>query len=72
VSFAGYALGVARMGVAEHVRSVWQTIAFLGRYGHQSVEECLGLPVSDLCELSEEVGKLIRDEGEAMRAGIHD
>jgi hypothetical protein len=54
--------------VAEHVRDIWKTIAFLGRYGHQGVEDCLGMTVSDLCDLSTEVGQLIRDEGEAMKA----
>jgi len=49
------------------VRDIWKTVAFLGRYGHQSVDECLRMPVSDLCELSEQVGLLIRDEGAALK-----
>jgi len=42
-------------------------VAFLGRYGHQGVAACLELPVVDLCDLAEEVGLLLRDEGGAMR-----
>jgi len=30
------------------------------------------MPIADLCELAEEVGTLIRDEGDAMKAGTHD
>lgn len=54
------------------MQTIWKTVAFLGRYGHQSVEECLRMPVVDLCDLSSEIGELIRNEGEAMRSAGND
>jgi hypothetical protein len=53
--------------VSEHVRSIWKTVAFLGRYGHQDMHSCLSLPLSDLCDLATAIGEMVRDEGEAMK-----
>jgi hypothetical protein len=63
---------MARLGGGvEHVRKIWKTLAFLGRYGHQCVDVCLDMTLADLFALAGEVGSLIRDEGEAMRTA-HD
>jgi hypothetical protein len=47
---------------------LYKLLAFLGRYGHQSATEMLKLTVRELVALAAEVGELIREEGEAMRA----
>jgi hypothetical protein len=46
---------------------IWRLVAFLGRYGHQPVEGCLGMTFPDLCSLAESVGELLREESDAMR-----
>jgi len=42
-------------------------VAFLGRYGHQSVAALMPLPISEVMNLAEEVGQLIKDDNDAMR-----
>jgi hypothetical protein len=44
-------------------------MAFLARYGHQPYDVMLRMPVVDLIELSEAVGKIMEEEAEQTRRG---
>jgi len=45
---------------------LFQTVAFLGRYGHQPADIVLAMPVTTIMRLAEEVGELLRKEQDAL------
>lgn len=47
---------------------IWRMAAFLGRYGHQSVDVILQMPIRDAAKLMNAVGDLIREENDGMRS----
>jgi hypothetical protein len=53
------------------MRRIWRLVAFLGRYGHQPVEDCLHMTFADLCSLAEGVSELLREESDAMRTNAN-
>lgn len=53
-------------GVRERV---WKLLAYLGRYGHQSMREMRGYPVRDLLRLSREVSELVGMENGSNTEG---
>jgi hypothetical protein len=51
----------------DYRRSCIKLMAFLGRYGHQSLDVMMRTPVTILQDLSEEVGALLEEEGSQLQ-----
>lgn len=56
-------------GVRERV---WKLLAYLGRYGHQSMQELRSYPVRELNRLAEEVSALVGIENESAPSSSRD
>lgn len=52
----------------DYEQRLWKLLAFLGRYGHQSVPEVMrSISASDARALAEATADLMKDEAEALR-----
>jgi hypothetical protein len=49
-------------------KRLWQRLAFAARYGHQSVTDLLGMPMSDFDYLEHGLAELLSQEATAMKA----
>lgn len=66
MTFGHFALALGASG--DRKRDLLKLVAFLGRYGHQQATTVMQLPISEVMQLAEEVGNLIKEENDAMRA----
>jgi hypothetical protein len=46
---------------------MWKLLAYLGRYGHQSVDTLLAMPSRDVQEMAEAVASIVREESVASK-----
>lgn len=59
-----------RLGsVAGYEERIWERIAFLGRYGNQPADMCMGLPVDHMRSLVSATAKLLKGEADALKRG---
>jgi hypothetical protein len=58
------------VSVAERVAAVWRLLAFVGRYGHQSVDALLRMTIADLAAFSLALQELMNKEGDPLRERI--
>lgn len=54
------------MPVRERVDSIWELVAFCGRYGHQSIGDLLAMPLAELTQFSRALQKLIEREADPL------
>ena len=54
----------------ERVESVWELVAFCGRYGHQSIGDLLGMPLAELSAFAAALQKLIEREADPLHERI--
>lgn len=59
-------MGVAFARSGDHRRRIYKLYAFLGRYGHFSLDALCNRPVHELQMLAEEVGELIKQEKDSI------
>lgn len=52
---------------AEREKAIWTLVAFLGRYGHQSVPEMLNIPTRDLANLAYRISELMEEENRPLQ-----
>jgi hypothetical protein len=52
--------------VRERVDSIWRLVAFCGRYGHQSIDVLLSLPLAELTRFAEALQGLIERESDSL------
>ena len=50
----------------ERVESVWELVAFCGRYGHQSIGDLLDRPLAELGQFARALQKLIEREADPL------
>lgn len=50
----------------ERVESIWELVAFCGRYGHQSIGDLLAMPLAELTQFSRALQKLIEREADPL------
>ena len=50
----------------ERVESVWELVAFCGRYGHQSIGDLLTMPLAELGQFARALQKLIEREADPL------
>lgn len=53
----------------EYENNLWKLLAFLGRYGHQSVPALMGLSSADARSLASATAGLLKEEADAMKKG---
>lgn len=53
-------------------KRLWQRLAFVARYGHQSVVDLLGMPMSDFDYLEHGLAELLSQETAALKPGGDD
>jgi hypothetical protein len=56
--------------VSERVSAIWRLLAFVGRYGHQSIDALLRMTIVDLASFSVALQKLMDEEGDPLRERI--
>lgn len=49
-------------------RSLYKTLAFIGRYGHQDVTQVKRWPMDAIYLFADQVGEIMREENDAVRA----
>jgi len=49
-------------------KNTWKTLAFLGRYGHQSIKELQQMPSREVLLLATAVGELLEEESAETNA----
>jgi hypothetical protein len=52
--------------VRERVDSIWELVAFCGRYGHQSIGDLLAMPLAELSQFSRALQRLIEREADPL------
>ena len=50
----------------ERVESIWELVAFCGRYGHQSIGDLLGMPLIELTHFAHALQRLIEREADPL------
>lgn len=49
------------------MESVWELVAFCGRYGHQSIGDLLAMPIAELTQFAHALQRLIEREADPLR-----
>ena len=55
----------------ERERNTWKTLAFLGRYGHQPIEEMKRMTSRELHLLARAIGELLEEESPEQTAAAN-
>jgi len=55
----------------DYDRQIAKLLAFMGRYGNQSILDLLDMPMLDVRLYAESVGEILREEADAQRIAGH-
>jgi hypothetical protein len=69
--FAGCVCAMYRQAEIESIEaSLWKTIAFAARYGHQQVPNILSMTKRELDQFVEKLAEIMREEKDAMASAF--
>jgi hypothetical protein len=59
-------VALADTPLSERTQNIWDLLAFVSRYGHQSVSELLAMPVKEVAQFADALQRLMDREGDPM------